>query len=50
MSWRFIRVCVLTTGISIVALLALKGIVTGEAELAFMAVGTGFAFGKIDKS
>lgn len=48
--WQFIRFCVLTTGLPIVGLLALRGVVTGEAALAFIAAGVGYAFGKVGKN
>jgi hypothetical protein len=48
--WQFIRFCVLATGLPIVALLAIKGIVAGEAAIGFIAGAAGYAFGKIDKS
>lgn len=43
--WQTIRFSVLTTGLPIVALLAIRGIVSGEAAIAFIAASAGYAFG-----
>ena len=50
MGWQFFRFLALAIGLPIVGLLALKGIVTGQAAIIFFALAVGYTFGKIDKS
>jgi hypothetical protein len=48
--WQFLRLCVLATGIPVIGLLALKGLITGDVAAGFVAAGAGYVFGKVDKS
>ena len=48
MGWQFIRFVVLTTGLPLIALLAIKGLLTGEITAVF-ASAMAFAFGKSGK-
>ena len=50
MGWQFFSFLALAIGLPIVGLLALKGLVTGQAAIIFFAVAVGYTFGKIDKS
>ncbi len=50
MGWQSFRFLALAIGFPIVGLLALKGIVTGQAAITIIAVAVGYAFGKMDKS
>ena len=50
LGWQFVRFSVLATGMPLVGLLTIKGIVTGEAAIAFFAAAAGYAFGKVDQS
>ena len=49
MGWQSFRFLALAIGFPIVGLLALKGIVTGQAAITIIAVAVGYAFGKMDK-
>lgn len=46
--WQVIRLCLLVTAIPIVGLLALQGIVAGDAAIGVIGAGLGYAFGKVD--
>lgn len=46
--WQFIRYTILGTGLPIIALLAIKGVLTSEI-VALFAAAMGFAFGKSGK-
>lgn len=48
--WQFIRFCVLAAGLPLAGLLALKGLISGEAAIAFISAAVGYAFGKVDNS
>ena len=48
MGWQSFRFLALAIGFPIVGLLALKGIVTGQAAIIIIAVAVGYAFGKMD--
>jgi hypothetical protein len=47
--WQFIRLCVLLTGIPVVGILAVRGVVPGDVAVAFISAGAGYAFGKAGK-
>lgn len=47
--WQFIRFVVIAIGIPIAGVLALKGMVAGDAVYAILAAALGYAFGKVGK-
>jgi len=47
--WQFIRFTVIASGLPIVGLLALNGIIAGDAVYAIIAAALGYAFGKAGK-